>query len=295
MLGRFKISDFDFINDWREILRNQLSLLGYNVGPNESPQTLCRKFFNFKKRWIFPRPRNILEATGFIVPSEVQDGLELVRRKITTGDNLRPHLSKCIQDLDFKDLLLYDWGISHLHLGITLDDNGFVERTGLILFVRFTEDTAYFLKVLQHGRGHNPWTMQELIRTIHENWPETIADHRLRGITNTGQQYNDEEYSRLREIRVTVLVGMDDGTVYAPLGGGYATDGTSIDVVRSCDYYIQKIRALQANIDQIIVCAEAQGMEFGPDLDLHLNYRNDKFCIIERNSGNVISLRNFPS
>ncbi|MHA1756316.1 MAG: hypothetical protein ACTSVV_06070 [Promethearchaeota archaeon] len=148
--------------------------------------------------------------------------------------------------------------------------------------------------VLQHGHGHNPWTTQELIRTIYENWPETIADYRIRGIINVGQQYNDEEYAQLRKAGVSVLVGMGDGTVYAPLGGGYASDGTSIDVVRICDYYIQNIRALQTNIDQIIASAEAQGMEFRPDLDLHLDFRNDEFCIIERNSGNVIKLGNFP-
>ena len=64
------------------------------------------------------------------------------------------HLSRKIVDLDYDDDLLNDWDIYHLHLGTNLHIDGFVKRTGPMLFVRFNEQNAYFKNVM----GHGSWT-----------------------------------------------------------------------------------------------------------------------------------------
>jgi hypothetical protein len=98
----------------------------------------------------------------------LQPGIDLVGSKIELGIDLRPHISRKIVDLHFDDDLLNEWDIHHLHLGTTLDANGFVKRTGPVLFVRFDRQNAYFINVL----GHGSWTNQDMIRIIHRKWPE---------------------------------------------------------------------------------------------------------------------------
>lgn len=52
------------------------------------------------------------------------------------------------------------------------EPNGFVNRTGPVLFARFDEQNAYLINVWSHGN----WTNQDMIRIIHNNWPESIED-----------------------------------------------------------------------------------------------------------------------
>ena len=52
----------------------------------------------------------------------------------------------------------------------------------------------------------------------------------------------DTQIADMRRANICVMHELAPGMVYAPVGGGYATDGTSINVVRSNDALVRQLR-----------------------------------------------------
>jgi hypothetical protein len=239
--------EMDFVGDVTAMLRARLTGLGYQLPANVTAEGIRLRYFNLQHRLISQRPRTVHRANAFACPPGVQAGLNLVEGKLTRGEDLRPHLSRGLLNIDYTDGLLNDWGIYHFHLGTTLDADGFITRTGLLLFARITEDDAYLIDV----RAHGAWTSLSLLQAVHANWPDTLDRFRLRGVVGLayppGQRApSDAEIARLRRANVNVLHELSPGQVYAPAGGGYATDGTSVNVVRANDALVRWLRNLEA-------------------------------------------------
>lgn len=57
---------------------------------------------------------------------------------------MKPYLSTRINDPDYADLMFYDWGVFHFHLGTKPHPkhNGFIKRTGELLFAITEQSTA---------------------------------------------------------------------------------------------------------------------------------------------------------
>lgn len=67
--------------------------------------------------------------------------------------------------------MLNDWGIYHLHLGTTIQSDGFVEQDNdELLFARITPTKFYLINVMKHG----DWERKLIVEILHSNWPETI-------------------------------------------------------------------------------------------------------------------------
>lgn len=242
----------DLFGDWRRIMERVLTNWGHTVPPTASLQDVCIQFFNLDHRLVSSVPRSVEISQEFICPPDLQHGLNIVRKKIEDGEDLTPHLSKGILR-DGLDGLLNDWGINHLHLGTELMDDGrFMKRTGPVLFVRFTRDTAYFIGVAEHGN----WTNQELMRILHRNWPESIERYRM-DIGGLGQNVTDADFQALRGNprrgqggHVQSFVEVEPGAVYFPLGMGYATDGTSLAVTMKVDDCLVNLRRYEEHVKQ---------------------------------------------
>jgi hypothetical protein len=111
--------------------------------------------------------------------------------------------------------------VYHLHLGTEIDPKTqFIKRTDDLLFLRVDDENAYLIGIYPHSKS---WTRQEFVKIIHQNWPESIARNRLKGIVgldygNGADSITDEEYARLRKAGVTTAVEAEKGAVYALLG-----------------------------------------------------------------------------
>ena len=273
--------EMHFFKDYVDILRTRISSEGFQIDHSMSDSDFCHLYFNYQKRKIQMRPRTIQISKEFQCPPELQAGLASIKRKILQGEDLTPHLPLEICDLDYNDLLLNDWGIHHLHLGIQPHPTRpkFVERTGPVLFVKFENDTAYFLTVMEHGRGHSPWFKQELVKIIHKNWPEIISQYRL-NIKSTST-FSDKEIRQSRRNRINTILTMDDGTTYIPIGRGYSSSGESIDVVRICDFFATILKdcedVIRNNIDRIAEECENRGIRLTTNLKFRLEVINDNF------------------
>lgn len=196
------------------------------------------------------RPRSVVEAREFAMPTDHAAGYRNLVRAVENGAKLRPWLSTLVRKLNERDELLDDWGIHHFHLGNALHDKRttFVARTDEVAFAMVRPDAVYFLTATSHDPGTVPfvWTQTELVEIVHRNWPTLIAKSRT---SLKGQTLTAEKRSELRKCRVNSSVRMSDGTVYYAPGGGMMSNGDGgidylyqMQLLRQVDYLEAAVR-----------------------------------------------------
>lgn len=240
-------SDLNFDEDFNNILIAELAEKDLHIDCSENSDTIKIKYFNFKRRLISETPRTVLYSKEFIYADDYELGLKLIQSKFENGESLTPHLSKQLFNLDYNDPLLNDWKIYHLHLGTELEVNGsgFVNRTGPLLFVRIDEEKAYFINIMPHS---NSWTKQEMVKIIHENWPESIEDYRMNGVIGLEHIPSDEDIKQMRKFGINTSVEIENGVVYMPIGGGLTSAKTSVEVTESLIRYNRLLRDLEQHV-----------------------------------------------
>jgi len=237
----------DLYNDWVKSLRSDLCTWGYSVTHSKDEEVI-HIYLNLLKRLVEPKPRKIFKSKEFKCPKSLLSGLLKVEEIIENGDNIKPYLSRLLLMAEYDDPLLNHWGIHHIHLGKKIESDGFIERTGPLLFCRFDNTNAYFINVLPHGS----WSKQDMIRTLHNNWPESIRQFRLKGNVSLTKPITDRHVNKLRNGNVNTVVEIEEGVIYAPIGGGVSTSGISVDLVRQGNYCVKRLGAMQqAVIDNI--------------------------------------------
>lgn len=254
--------EIDLYRDWVAHLKNELAAFGYDTTQMHSPEAVVHTFLNLTKRLVRPMPRTVLKAQNFSCPSDLATGLIEVERKIVSGEDLSPYLSRRLRNPLFNDPLLNDWEIHHVHLGTTVDSDGFVVRTGPVLFARFDNANAYLIDVLSHGS----WSLQRLVKELHDNWPDSIRNCRLNGVLGLAMSVSDEDVATLRKGNVSTMVDLGGGVVYAFIGGGYSASGLSSEVVVESNRCARRLRQMQHAIVQDIKViakeATAKGVAF---------------------------------
>jgi hypothetical protein len=223
----FNIQYLDLYSDWLEIIKTELQNEGHQTNHIDSDK-LSILYFTFQKKLIRPMCRTVLKSDVFNCPPHLAEGLNVLEQKIIHGESLRPYLSRKLKNLDEQDGLLFDWGIYHLHLGTFIEADGFIERTGPLLYARFNDQSAYFINILTHGA----WTTQELLKIIHRNWPDSIRSYRLKDVIGVANKFEDNQIKKLRNAQINTMIEVDEGAVYMGPGGGLAASGDSADAVR---------------------------------------------------------------
>lgn len=276
--------DIDLRRDLVTFFRTELVRLGYNVVDVTDDHELVRGYFGVCRRLISLEPRHILKSKNFSYIPEHRNALTEIEQLILDGGDLSPYLSKKIANFNYNDPLLNDWGIHHLHLGTEVEQDGFINRTGPLLYCRFEGDCAYFIDILPHGN----WTSQKLITTMHDNWPELLSFF-FDGVTEKETRLSDEEIKELRRKKINYFINMDDGTTYSPLGGGSTCAGTNIyDVTRTNQYLGEVDRKQQeiiADFPEIENRARERGISFGEPPRFELRLIGGTFCTVESYSG----------
>ena len=267
-----------------------LASLGYSISVDLPASETCHRYLTLQRRLVSSRPRPIFKAMEFTCPPELNAGLAALERKINGGEDLRPHLSRRLADLDIQDMLHNDWGIHHLHLGIKQESDGFVERTGPVLFARFSSTAAYLISVRKHGS----WACQDFIRVIHRNWPETISRYRLLGAVSLAKQTSDEDIAMLRKAAINVPIQVEPRAIYMAIGGGYSTTKTNAKVVRDCARQTAKLKACEEFVREkapaVLEQAQARGLKIGDELSFKLRTLDGVLVALEENTGTVLPL-----
>jgi hypothetical protein len=226
------------MRDWANHLRRELAADGVHLPRSTSEDQVCVKYYGYQMRFPPAGAYVIHKPKGFACPAPCAQGLAELEKKIMAGDDLRPHLSKGAVDLSKRDLMFLEWGIYHFHLGLGPDPNDprYIARTGNLLYARLTAGAAYFIGVFNHGA----WSNDDLVRVLHDNWPDSIRDFRFRGVQGLAQQVSPAERTKLRNADINSSIEISPGVVYGSLGGGFALSGDPISAVtktNSCHHW----------------------------------------------------------
>lgn len=238
----------DFSADWKAYMLADIAGQGYQVTSSESLDSISYKFFNVRRRRLQAHPRKVHESLEFKCPADHSNGYQLLRTKLLAGDDVTPHLSKLLLDVNYEDPLLNDWGIHHFHLGQAVEASGFIDRTGPLLFAFVAPDDVYCINVFRHGA----WTEQELIRILHRNWPAAITEFRLNGVIGLERLVSNKDIADLRKAGVQTMVEVEPGVVYGPIGGGYSTAGSSVAATMQSDKYRRIVCSLEDHVRENI-------------------------------------------
>lgn len=224
---------------------------------------------NWRSRFVRPQVRTANLSSNLRASPKLREhkaAVDELVRAIEAGHDLTPRLSRGIKtayepaaarttELHRRrdlDLLISDWGLHHLHLGTTTDADGFVARTGDLLFAGFSDDAAYLLGIYPHGS----WALQELIEILVTDWPGTpLVAASLTGL-GLARRPSDAEHLQARNGGVAQLVEVN-GTVYMP-GGGMTTAGTPVDVTMRRNAIMDALDRLRSNLPRVLAELDQQ-------------------------------------
>lgn len=171
-------------------------------------------YFNWRSRFIPTRPRQVQRSAKLKQQSGIySDALSQIEEAFVKGDDLTPRLSKLVSQNGYvvgsssapkdKDLMLNDWGVHHLHLGLKLETNGsgFIERSGDLLFVKITPTTAYMIGIFDH----KSWSASDVLKALAAEWPSQtiiLEGDRVKGLR---VNYSDADAAALRAAGISTL------------------------------------------------------------------------------------------
>ena len=208
--------------------KKQLISAGYSDPTSAVDEDIVRAYLNVRRRRVSIRRRTVHKA-AYSVPFDLVEGEKKFLAKAKAGDDLRPHQSTRLEQSNYEDGMLNDFGIQHFHLGTTQHPTkpSFFARTDPLLFAMVREDDLYCIGCY----GHGDWSRATLLDVIHENWPDTIAGYSLDGLM-LAHSYTDDEHERLRRADINIVTQRPDGTIHMGPGGGTTLAGTSIRDIR---------------------------------------------------------------
>lgn len=264
----------DFEEDWRQVLQRLLHTARIPFHVEWSSHELCVRYHDVMTRRLIPVQRVVHRARDLACPSHRQAGLVKLLENVRRGSNLKPWQSTIPwtavgTDHDDNDSLLRAWAICHFHLGEAITEDGFVTRTPELLFAHVTDTDFYALVIMKHGS----WSSQRLFDILQSNWPEIAAPFEIRGVTPESG-YTESDVAKLRRGNVNVLTNAPDGTVYAPLGWGKATTGTTIAATIVCDRILVPLRESERRLKEepsiLVKAAVQKGIELPQEIHLQL-------------------------
>lgn len=267
----------DFLDDWGAMVKILLRLIGIDPPPDKDAKELNILLYKNLHRQIHIKPRQVTVSKEFSCPPQHQNVVDEIKRKAQRGNDLGPYLSRNMKNPNYNDLMLNDWGVYHLHLGDTVESDGFVTGTGPLLFVRVTDDKIYFIDVMNHG----DWNKEQIVKIVHDNWPDTIETYALKGVL-PGDPISDTERKKLREAGINTFVGLSEEAVFAPIGGGSVMSGEPFAAMRRATETIRFIRQLEKELrEKLPYIMDRSGLSEGNSFCFRLVFNEGCVCAVE--------------
>lgn len=201
------------------------------------------------------RPRRVHVSRELLANPDrlsYREGLAAALREISLGADLRPRMSTAVRHAYAPwippalarrrprtmhlDLLLADWGLHHLHLGIGPHPKicGFVARSDHVLFIAFRQDDAYLVDLVRHESDGANWAALAILEVVVRNWPEAgilvPASDFVLGLK--GGNWSDADRRELRRGGVSTNMVEIDGRVWS--AGGQGMTGAPTKVMNHC-------------------------------------------------------------
>lgn len=183
-----------------------------------------------KQRYIVKKSNELQQKINLNNFSNLNDinGIRLVINKLQNGQDVTPHLSRTVKSELYNDALFNDWNLYHMHLGINVETDGFVNRTENVLFALRDKNIIYLVDVLPHGNHNIPWTNEELLKIIDNNWPFLLTPYDISdSVIQTSIDFNAQEHYKLRKAQLNVIKKINN-RILIPINMGQTLAGTSV-------------------------------------------------------------------
>lgn len=292
----------DFLRDIRQIVLSTLPCMASARRELEAKDTreLLIIFRNWQERLIQPVPRQVhwsraLLANKFTRDERFSSALKQIAKTLELGGDVTPHLSRNIihgyqsgckdgrrrRDLD---LMLNDWGVHHLHLSAEVEADGFVRRSGPLLFVVVRNHDVYLVDIMDHGN----WTSRHIFKVMAEEWPEANLAHEVKGASGLAREVSEADHAVLRRNYVNSAVEIGD-KVFMPVRG-LTSAGSSVAATMAVNRLMDEIEYwenyIKINPDFFPGIIREEGVEPPPELDLHfLFFDAGGFGVVEKQTG----------
>lgn len=270
-----------FINVIREDYSNYCQEKLREVDPSYTESDINKRvldYHRYKFRKIFPIPRQIFVASNFNCPPQFQDTYNKITNAIQNGKPLFPYQSRMLKSTDYDDAMLMDWGVQHLHLGGTIEADGFAKRTKELLFVRFNHDSAYIIGIFKHKE----WSNLDVIEVLHVNWPTSIASFKLKGIADISFTPTADELSKRRKVNVNSFIQTSDGTSYMGPGMGVTGAGTpskvQLDIMKLQRLFSKDFKTIESQYD--LICQKLDIDENNDRITVGLMLQDEKIVYV---------------
>lgn len=212
-----------FIGFQRELAMDGITLPIYSRTDAINNLARCAEY---RMRRISQNARTVHISNHLATSNEYiqhKNAVDNLKKISESGDNISPYQSKTIDRFEYSELLLFDWGIQHLHLGQLQQGQSFADRTGPLLFAMYRDNEAYFIAIFEHGA----WAETDLLNIIDSEWPQLLAPFTIKGIIGISPIPSPSETLELRKAGVTAMQQLTSGRIIAPPGGGITTAKTS--------------------------------------------------------------------
>jgi len=266
------MAKINFFADFKEKITQDIGSLGHPPKDEEDLDTVLKRYLNLLLRippTIVWTVRQSKELANKILPQKITLGLQQLIEKAESGQDLKPHLSTQSDNPDYKDLMFYDWGIFHFHLGTNPHPKrqGFVERTHDLLFAIADSHTArmYLIDIHPH---HGGFTNQDLLRILEENWPEILAPYTIKRCVRLPYNASDRDIDSLRKVGRNPILQTPGGRVLSQMGGGITKARNSSRIKTEADRIKTRVRKLEEwFIQQPDTIADDFNREYGKNWD----------------------------
>jgi hypothetical protein len=104
-----------------------------------------------------------------------------------------------------------------------------------------------------------------------------------------GDKFTDENIKTMRKVKCNTIIDLSDGTSYHPIGGGYASSGTSIRVMFDCHQIVKYCRAMEASVREYLIHANTGGEQVLPSYEFKLAIRDGRISAIDARAGITIN------
>lgn len=186
-------------------------------------------------------PRYVYKSTQLqkkiLTPFEMK-GLSEIEKLTSIGGNLKPYLGDMTRSVRNRasqnnDYFSSDWGLLHFHLGADFENKGTkVSRTKRILIARLEMDSAYFIDIVNHGKGHpDVWGDISHLEILYRNWPSVLGEGMLRTDLNETYSRSASDYIKLRNAGINNPIVIDEKLFFPP-GSGITMDVSQSQAVQ---------------------------------------------------------------
>lgn len=228
--------------------------------PNLSSPLL--RWLDFRHLFVDPFPRPVVFSDKFPIaslPDDAKNGLQQLVERFEQGANVNPYQGRGLilrNDTSGEarhartDLLFADWGILHFHLTAKPIPAGrfFSASADYLAFCLVGGNGVAFIDVLPHPDKLG-FANVDLFDTMARNWPEFIAEFRIRGqLLSSAEPLTTAQVSNLREGGMGSFYSFN-GAAYGAPGGGVTSASTPLRLTLACDQISDLIRTLAAAVD----------------------------------------------